>query len=278
MDKKLFGRYEIEEALGEGGMAVVYRARDPFMSRQVALKVLAAHFSTDPLFKDRFHREAEVLAALEHPSIVPIFDFGQQDGQFYIVMRYMSGGSLADRLEKKALRPGEIAEIIGRIAEALDTAHERQIVHRDLKPGNILFDDRGAAFVADFGIAQTTAPATGMTGVFFFGTPAYMSPEQVRNYRLDGRSDVYALGCVLFEMLTGRAPYDFPSLMDIVLAHVTEPIPKVRDLKPRILEAWDEIVGRAMAKKAEERYPTAGAMARDVKEVASGRWFFRKLS
>jgi serine/threonine protein kinase len=278
VSEQSFGRYVIESELGRGGTAVVYRAFDPATKRQVAVKVLTGPFASDPLFKDRFRREAQVLAALEHACIVPIFDVGQQGSEFYIVMRYMTGGSLEEKLRTGPLKPRQLAPIIERVASALDATHSREIVHRDLKPANVLFDDQGAAFLTDFGIAQTNEPPTGMTGPLFFGTPAYMSPEQVRSqHHIDGRSDIYSLGCVLFRTLAGRPPYEDPSIMQIALSHLSEEVPKLTAVRHDLPAVWDEIIGRAMAKDADNRYPTAGELAREVKDAATGRWFYRKL-
>jgi serine/threonine protein kinase len=278
VSEQSFGRYVIESELGRGGTAIVYRALDPATKRQVAVKVLTGPFATDPLFKDRFRREAHVLAALEHACIVPIFDVGEQGGNFYIVMRYMTGGSLEERLKAVPMKPRQLAPIIERVASALDATHVREIVHRDLKPANILFDDQGQAFLTDFGIAQTNDPPTGMTGPLFFGTPAYMSPEQVcSEHHIDGRSDIYSLGCVLYRVLAGHSPYADTSVMQIALSHLSEPIPKLTAVRPDLPAVWDEIIGRAMAKERTERYATAGDMAREVKDAATGRWFYRKL-
>ncbi|HLB48918.1 MAG TPA: serine/threonine-protein kinase, partial [Anaerolineales bacterium] len=172
------GRYEIVNELGKGGMAVVYLARDPFMKRQVAVKVLPRQFTFDPQFRARFRREAEAIATLEHPAIVPVYDYGEHDDQPYIVMRYMPGGSLADRMAKPRLPLDEVAALFTRLAAALDIAHERGIVHRDLKPGNILFDQWGEAYLSDFGIVKMTEASAAYTGSGIIGTPAYMSPEQ----------------------------------------------------------------------------------------------------
>jgi serine/threonine protein kinase len=279
VSEQTFGRYVIESELGRGGTAIVYRALDPATGRHVAVKVLTGPFASDPLFKDRFRREAHVLAALEHACIVPIFDVGEQGGNFYIVMRYMTGGSLDEKLKETGpIKARQLAPIIERVARALDATHSREIVHRDLKPANILFDDQGQAFLTDYGIAQTNDPSTGMTGPLFFGTPAYMSPEQVRSqHHIDGRSDIYSLGCVLFRALTGHPPYEDHSVMQIALSHLTEEVPKLTAMRHDLPAVWDEIIGRAMAKDRADRYPTAGDLAREVKDAATGRWFYRKL-
>jgi len=194
--------------LGRGGMATVYHAYDPSFERDVAIKVLPAAFLHDPQFRTRFEREAKMIALLEHPAIVPVYDFGEQDEQPYIVMRYMAGGSLADHLMKGAVPLDETARIIARLAPALDAAHARGIIHRDLKPGNVLFDQYGNAFLSDFGIARLTqSAATTITGEAIVGTPAYMSPEQVQGTKaIDGRADIYAMGVLIYQMLTGQAP------------------------------------------------------------------------
>jgi serine/threonine protein kinase len=271
------GRYEVEDELGTGGMAVVYRARDPYMQRQVAIKVLAYQLTSDTLYQEYFQREAEVIAALEHPCIVPVFDFGRHGNQPYIVMRYMAGGSLQDRLNEGGLKARDMAHIVERVAEGLDAAHARGIIHRDVKPANILFDTSGEAFLSDFGLAKSLNRSTGMTGALFVGTPEYMSPEQVRNERLDGRSDIYALGVTLFYALAGRLPYRDDSPLATAVLHVTRPVPKILAVKPDLLPAWEDIIAKAMAKAPAERYATAGDLARDVREAASGRWYLRKL-
>ncbi len=201
-----FGRYEIKRELGRGGMASVYHAWDPRFMRDVALKVLPREFLHDPQFRARFEREARTIAQLEHAAIVPVYDFGEQDGQPYIVMRYMPGGSLAGRLAKGSLTLEQSAIILKRIARGLDKAHAQGIIHRDLKPDNILFDEDDNAYIADFGIAKLAETTTNLTqGII--GTPAYMSPEQARGSRtIDKRSDIYALGVILFEMLSGQRP------------------------------------------------------------------------
>jgi serine/threonine-protein kinase len=179
MAPRTIGRYQIKKALGRGGMATVHLAHDPRFKREVALKVLPREFLHDPTFHARFEREAQTIAAIEHPAIVPVYDFGEQEGQPFLVMRYMPGGSLADRLSQGPLTIAETAEVMKRLAPALDIAHEKGIIHRDLKPGNILFDQYGEAYLSDFGIVKLAQATTTFTGSSVIGTPAYMSPEQV---------------------------------------------------------------------------------------------------
>ena len=206
MSELTIGRYEIRDELGEGGMGTVYRAYDPTLGREVALKVLQPQlYREDPQFSMRFEREARTIASLEHSSIVSLYEFGEDGEWLYIVMRLMEGGTLRERLEQGPLGLEETIAIVRRIGSALDKAHSRGIVHRDLKPGNILFDEDGEAFLSDFGIVKAE-DSTGLktrTGMAL-GTPHYMSPEQLDGKEVDGRSDIYSLGVVLYEMLSGE--------------------------------------------------------------------------
>lgn len=257
-------------------MGLIFLARDPYIQRQVVVKVLMYSRMMDDVYREFFQREAEVIAALEHPAIVPVYDFGWHGKQPYIVMRYMSEGTLGDRLAQRELKLTETAHIIKRVSEALDAAHARNIVHRDVKPSNILFDGTGEAFLSDFGIAKSKT-ITDDDGEWLVGTPAYMSPEQVKGDNVDGRADVYALGVMLYRLLTGQLPFSSDSTTALINAHVDMPIPDVRDVKANIPAVWQEVVAKAMAKDPNDRYPTAGDFARDVNEVATGKWFLRKL-
>ncbi len=264
------GRYEIRAELGRGGMATVYRAFDPRFKREVALKVLPLQFMHDPQFRARFEREAEVIAALEHPAIVPVHDFGEDNGQPFIVMKLMKGGSLADRLEKGPISLAEAARLFSRIAPALDRAHARGIVHRDLKPGNILFDEDDNPYISDFGIAKLAEGSQAFTSTGgIVGTPAYMSPEQARGERnIDGRSDIYALGAIVFEMLTGKLPYDADTPMGVAVKHITDPIPAIRPLRPDLPKNIETLIQTAMAKKPLERYGDVETMAQTLTTMA----------
>jgi len=272
MSTEKFGRYEIKREIGRGGMATVFHAYDPRFERDVAIKVLPHAFLHDPQFRTRFEREAKTIALLEHPAIVPVYDFGEEDGQPYIVMRFMSGGSLSDRLKQTPLSTEEASQVITRLAPALDAAHARGIIHRDLKPGNILFDQYGNAFLSDFGIAritQTPGAAT-LTQGAILGTPAYMSPEQVQgNTDLDGRSDIYSLGIILFEMLTGNTPYMSDTPGKIMMMHLLEQVPHVRDVKAEIPPAIDAAIEKAMAKDPADRYANTAEMAAAVESAVT---------
>jgi serine/threonine-protein kinase len=270
------GRYEIERELAQGSMGVIFLARDPYIQRHVVIKVLMYMHTTDDVFREFFQQEAKVIAELEHACIVPVYDFGWLGQQPYIVMRYMAGGSLQDRLKRGEVKQTEIAHIIKRIAEALDAAHARKIVHRDVKPSNCLYDANGEIFLSDFGIAKSK-PISDDEGDWLIGTPSYMSPEQVKGMAVDGRADVYALGVVLYYLLTGQLPFSADSLTRLIKAQVELPVPDPRIVKANLPAVWQEVVAKAMAKEPGERYPTAGDFARDVGEVVSGRWYLRKL-
>jgi len=237
MTPHAFGRYEIRREIGRGGMATVYHAYDPRFKRDVALKVLPREFVHDPTFRARFEREAQTIAALEHSAIVPVYDFGEEAGQPYLVMRYMAGGSLADRIRQEYLPLDDVFTIIERIASALDSAHRREVIHRDVKPANILFDQEGDAFLTDFGIVKLTETAAKLTGSGIVGTPAYVAPEMSKPGGVSPLIDVYALGVTLFQMLTCRLPYEADTPIGMLMAHAIEPIPNVREVRPDLPEA-----------------------------------------
>jgi serine/threonine-protein kinase len=258
------GRYEIKGEIGRGGMATVYLAHDPRFRRDVAVKVLPRQYTHDPLFRARFEREAQTIAALEHPAIVPVHDFGEDNGQPFLVMRYMPGGSLATKLTAGALPLQQTVSILERIGSALDRAHSKGIIHRDLKPGNILFDGYGEAFLADFGIAKMAEATAALTGNSIIGTPAYMSPEQVKGEEVDGRSDIYALGVILFEMVTGQQPFAANTPIAVAYKHVNEPVPDIRTRKADLSPTLQLTINQAMSKNPNERFRTATELAKSV--------------
>ena len=270
MEVKKFGRYEIKAEIGRGGMATVYHAYDPRFEREVALKVLPREMLHDPQFRTRFEREAKTIAMLEHPAIVPVYDFGEEDGQPYFVMRYMTGGSLTERMRNGPMTVQEAAHLFARLAPALDEAHAKGIIHRDLKPGNILFDQYGEPYISDFGIAKIAATQSNVTGSAIVGTPAYMSPEQAQGEGIDGRSDIYGLGVILFEMLTGQQPYHGDTPMSVVVKHITDPVPNILEVKPDLPPALEGVIAMAMAKDRNERFSTVRALTEALKIVASG--------
>lgn len=265
MSDKQIGRYVIQKELGRGGMATVYLAVDPHFQRQVAVKMLPQQFSRDAGFRARFEQEARTIARLEHPAIVPVYDFGQEKDQLFLVMRYMPGGSLLERVTQEPLSLFAAAKVARRIASALDDVHRRSIIHRDLKPDNILFDLRDNAYLSDFGIVKLAQSALTVADQTFMGTPAYMSPEQARGtIEIDSRSDVYSLGVILFEMLTGQLPFQADTPVGMALMHVADPIPQIRQIKGDLPPNTQVIIDRALAKARVDRYATAGELAQDL--------------
>ncbi len=266
------GRYEVKSEIGRGGMATVYHAYDPNFERDVAIKILPQAFLHDPQFRERFQREAKMIALLEHPAIVPVYDFGEEENQPYIVMRYMAGGSIAERLRQSPLSVEETSRIISRLAPALDAAHARGIIHRDLKPGNILFDQYGNAFLSDFGIARIIQQSSAtLTGESVIGTPAYMSPEQVQGEKaIDGRSDIYALGVLIYQMLTGQVPYSSETSTKVMMMHILEPVPDVLETRADLPLACQSVIAKAMAKDPEDRFATTDELAIALEIAAKG--------
>ena len=263
-------RYIVKSELGRGGMATVYRAHDPSVDREVAIKVLPREMLHDPQFRSRFEREIKMVAALEHPSIVPIYDVGEEDGQPYFVMRYMTGGSLSDGIENGKFSVQDTARIVEKIAKGLAYSHRKGIIHRDLKPDKILFDDNGDPFISDFGVAKLTEASGGLTGSGVIGTPAYMSPEQAQGNEIDSRSDVYGLGVIIYQMLSGQQPYSADTPMGVVVKHITEPVPEILNLIPNLPHEVDDVIKTAMAKDKANRYPTTVDLAKALNMVAFG--------
>ncbi|MCS7070583.1 MAG: protein kinase, partial [Anaerolinea sp.] len=263
---KRIGGYEIRDVLGRGGMATVYRAYQVSMNRLVAIKILPRQFLNDDTYLQRFEREVQIVSQLEHRNIVPVHDYGEFEGQPYIVMRYMPGGSVDDLVRAGPLPAEQIVNILNQIAPALDYAHSRGVLHRDLKPSNVLMDDDGGAFLTDFGIARILGEGAGATittsGVV--GTPSYMSPEQAQGKPLDARSDIYALGVMLFEMATGRRPFEGDTPYSIAVQQVTMPPPRPRSLNPELSSAVESVILTAMAKTPDSRYPDAVTLAEMV--------------
>ena len=270
MEPTKFGRYEIRGEIGRGGMATVYHAYDPRFERDVALKVLPREMLHDVQFRTRFEREAKTIAMLEHPAIVPVYDFGEEDGQPYFVMRYMTGGSLSDRMKKGPMSVRDVAHLMAHIASALDEAHSKGIIHRDLKPGNILFDQFNEPYISDFGIAKLSESQANVTGSAIVGTPAYMSPEQAQGEAIDGRSDIYGLGVILFELLTGQQPYHGDTPMSVVVKQITDPVPHILDVKPDLPADIEIIIEKAMAKDRNERFQDVKSLANAINAVARG--------
>ena len=271
MSVQTIGRYEIRAEIRRGGMSTIYRAYDPHFEREVAIKVLPPELLHDPTFAARFKREAKIIAAVEHVAIVPVYDFGEDNGRLFLVMRLMTGGSLADRLKFGPIPTDEILHIFSRISSALDEAHNNGIIHRDLKPANILFDGNGEAYLSDFGIAKLRQSAGTLTDSnVIVGTPAYMSPEQARGEKdIDGRCDIYSLGAILFEMLSGHVPYESETPTGQIVLHITEPIPDIRTVRKDLPPAAQTVIATALAKKKVDRYTNAAEMTRAFKDAIS---------
>jgi tRNA A-37 threonylcarbamoyl transferase component Bud32 len=267
---KQLGGYEFLNVIGYGGMATVYRARQLSMQRIVALKVLPRQFMQDDTYMQRFHREVEIVSRLEHRNIVPVHDYGEFDGQPYIVMRYMPAGSVDDLLRNGPLDFELTEKIIEQIAPALDYAHTKGVLHRDLKPSNILMDDNGDAYLTDFGIARVLGENSGgisITTKHVVGTPAYMSPEQAQGQSLDNRSDIYSLGITLFEMATGQRPFVAETPYGVAVLQVTTPAPAPRSFNPNIPIPLEKVIERTLRKKPDERYNSALMLSEAVRSA-----------
>jgi serine/threonine protein kinase len=257
---RTLGQYEVIELLGKGGMATVYLGRQTSIDRNVAIKVLPPHPGLDESFKERFELEARTIGGLQHPNILPLYDYGTQDDVLYLVMAYADGGSLDDLIDSGAMNTKQVEKYLRAIASGLDYAHSRGVIHRDVKPGNILINE-DHLMLADFGMVKMSVGENNLTGTAIVGTPAYMAPEQGQGLEYDHRIDIYALGVMLYEMLTGQQPYSGASPMQMIISHINDDIPDVRDERPELPEAIASTVKKAMAKDADERYSTAAELA-----------------
>ncbi|UCC86696.1 MAG: protein kinase [Anaerolineales bacterium] len=251
---KTLGSYRVIEQIGLGGMATVYKAYQPSMDRYVALKVLSTHLIQDPTFVKRFRQEAKVIARLEHVYILPVHDHGEEDDCLYLVMRYIEAGTLKDRLEGLPLSLAETRHVVTQVGSALEYAHQMGVVHRDLKPSNVLIDPQGDCYLTDFGIAKMVEGTLGLTGSGVIGTPHYMAPEQSQSLQVDHRADIYAMGVLIYEMVTGRLPFDAETPIAVVLKHISEPLPLPRSIRPDLPEAVERVILKALAKAPEDRF------------------------
>jgi len=252
------GPYELLDRLGSGGAGHVYRARIPGDGpAALAIKVIPLQSPQRSAQRQRFLREAQTATRLRHPHILPVYDYGESNGQLYLVMKLVEGGTLADRIAQGPLPPGDVVAILTQIAGALDYAHARGVIHRDIKPQNILFDSAGDAYLSDFGIAQPNLRVGTHDATGFFGTAAYASPEQCRGEELTSASDLYALGVVTFEMLTGTLPFQGATPLAIMRQHLHHPPPDPCALLPTLPAAAGEVVRQAMSKRPSARYRSA---------------------
>jgi serine/threonine protein kinase/uncharacterized protein YraI len=267
------GAYRVEAPIGHGGMGSVYLAEHVRLGRKAALKVLRPELADDPLFRERFIRESELAASIDHPNVIPIYDADERDGLLYIAMKFVEGSDLKATLATEgSLDPQSTKKLIELVAAGLDAAHSAGLVHRDVKPANILIErSTGHVYVSDFGVAKRS-DRTGMTRTgSFLGTVDYCAPEQIQGREVDGRADVYALGCVLYHCLTGQPPFVRDSEMAVIAAHLADPPPAVTTLRPELPAAVDGVVAVAMAKHLEVRYLTCGLLAQALREALADR-------
>jgi serine/threonine-protein kinase len=267
------GNYEIIGMLGEGGMAVVYRARQVNVQRDVAFKVIESRLANSPDFIKRFEREAHTIANLNHPHILKLFDFGQHESLIYLVMELQPGGSLAQWLRNEGALPADqVARYVAQIGSALDYAHARGIVHRDLKPQNVLLDEQMNAILTDFGIARIVGDVTALTGSgMTMGTPAYMAPEQWHSGDVDARTDLYALAAIAYELLTARTPFVADTPPAMMYQHLHEAPPPLRELRPDLPASLEQVLLMGMAKQPEDRFQTAQAFSEAFQQALNGK-------
>ena len=266
-----FAGYRIEAEAGRGGMGIVYRATQIALGRPVALKLIAADFAGDRSFRERFKREWETAASIDHPNVIPVYEAGEAEEHLFIAMRYVEGLDLANLLAREPeLAPERAVRIIAQVAAALDAAHARGLVHRDVKPANVLIGAEEHVYLTDFGLTKhASQDALTKTGLFV-GSVDYAAPEQIRGEAMDARTDVYSLGCVLYQTLTKRLPYDKPADVAKMYAHVSEPPPLVSAARLDGSTAFDAVVVQAMAKEPDDRYQSAGELAKAAQDALAG--------
>ncbi len=274
---QVLGQYELKELLGAGGMGAVYRAFQSNLKRDVAVKVLPSGLAQQPGYIERFNREAEIAASLEHPNIVPIYDYGTQNNISYVVMRLLGGGSLAQRLgshdDGTPVKPsvGETVSFLRQLASALDYAHSHNVVHRDIKPGNVTFDNHGTAYLVDFGIAKLMDGSSNLTGTgMMVGTPSYMAPELWRGEQASAASDQYALAAMIYGMMSGRLPFEAPTPYSLMHKHMNEMPTPLQTLRSDVPASLTTVLERALAKEPRARFPTATAFAQAFENAAEG--------
>ena len=269
----VFAGHRIESVAGRGGMGVVYRTTQLALDRTVALKVIAPGLLEDQTVRHRFVRESKVAASIDHPNVIPIYYAGEEHGIAYIAMRYVAGDDIRSLVRREGhLAPERAARIVAQVGAALDAAHAAGLVHRDIKPANVLMTAEDHAYLTDFGLTKHALSVAGTTKPgHWVGTLDYVAPEQIRGERIDARADVYALGCLLFYVLTGDVPFKREGDEARLWAHLSDPPPKPSEVIPGLPETFDAVIERALAKDPEERYPSAGDLGRAALAAAAGR-------
>jgi serine/threonine protein kinase len=261
-----FAGYEVESVVGAGGIGILYRARQVRLDRPVALKLVEPDVARDPVIRERLRREARMVAALDHPNVVPLYEAGEEDGTVFIATRWVDGTELGTLIQGQGpLEPGRAARTAAQIAAALQSAHEKELVHRDVKPSNVILTSEDHVYLTDFGLAKRAGTAAGLTGVDqMLGTVDYVAPEQIEGSEPDAQGDVYSLGCVLFEMLAGEPPFAAQKGgMAKMWAQVNADVPSIRERRPDVSPALEDVVHRAMAKAPDAR-PTAASFRATV--------------
>jgi serine/threonine-protein kinase len=269
---QMLGAYRIIEQVGEGGMATVYKAHQTSMDRHVAIKVLPLELAKNDEFVQRFQQEARIIAKLEHPHILPVFDYGEENGILYFAMRYLDTGTLKDKLLSETLSLDEVNNIFIQLAGALGYAHAQGVVHRDLKPANVLVDANGNLFLTDFGIAkilESASPSLTQTSAVM-GTPTYISPEQASALPIDQRTDIYSLGVMLYEMVTGQVPFVADTPLGVIIKHLSEPLPLPSLVNPEISPAIEQVLLKALAKETQDRFSNVAEFVSAWKQALQG--------
>jgi len=269
LEGKTLGQYRLTERLGRGGMAEVYKAYQPGLDRYVAIKVLHAYFAEEEDFRNRFQREARAVARLRHSNVVQVYDFGVEGDIYYMAMEFLSGGTLKQRLRQadELLAPAETLRIVERVAAALDYAHARGIYHRDVKPSNVMLTDDRQVILTDFGLAKMAEGSQFTRSGMSVGTPEYMAPEQGQGLPIDHRADVYSLGVVLYELLTGQVPYTADTPVAIIFKHIIDPLPLPRSLNADLDQGLERVILKALAKSPADRYQSAGELAAGLRQA-----------